>query len=310
MLKYIAQRLLIAIPTVLGVSTIVFCLMYFSPYDPAEAIGHDRHLNAEQIANLRQEMGLDDPFLAQLGRWFANLTGGDLGKSFVQRLPVTEMIVSRLWTTAELAIAGMVLATLIGIALGVLAAFKENSAWDTLSMVIALLGSAMPDFWLALMFIFLFSLTLGWLPTLGQGDLKHLIMPALVVGLTEAGVIARTVRSSLVEIMNEDYIRTARAKGLRERFVLIRHGLRNALIPTVTIIGINMGALLGGVVIVETVFAREGVGRLIIDSVLTTDIPVVQGGVLLSSLVFILVNLAVDISYAFLDPRIRYGAHR
>jgi ABC-type dipeptide/oligopeptide/nickel transport system permease component len=163
---------------------------------------------------------------------------------------------------------------------------------------------------LALMMIFLFSLTLGWLPTLGQGDFKHLIMPAIVVGLTEAGVIARTVRSSLVEIMHEDYVRTARAKGLRERMVVIRHALRNALIPTVTIIGINLGAILGGVVIVETVFAREGIGRLIVDSVTFTDTPVVQGAVLLSALVFIFVSLVVDISYTWLDPRIRYGSRR
>jgi ABC-type dipeptide/oligopeptide/nickel transport system permease component len=217
------------------------------------------------------------------------------------------MISARLGTTAELAVAGMLMATIIGVVLGILAALRENSIWDSISMVVALVGSAMPDFWLALMLIFLFALTLRWLPTLGEGDLKHLIMPATVVGLTEAGVIARTVRSSLVEIMNEDYIRTARAKGLRERAVVLGHGLRNAMIPTVTIIGINLGAVLGGVVIVETVFAREGIGRLVVQSVVFSDIPVVQGTVLLAALVFIFVNLTVDILYAFLDPRIRYG---
>jgi peptide/nickel transport system permease protein len=309
-LTYVVQRLLIAIPTALGVALIVFCLMYFSPYDPAREIGRQLHLDAEQIDNLRQEMGLDDPFITQLGRWLLNLTRGELGESFVQRLPVADMLLARLWTTIELALAGMALAALIGVGLGILAALKENSIWDTLSMVVALFGSAMPDFWLALMMIFLFSLTLGWLPTLGQGDFKHLIMPAIVVGLTEAGVIARTVRSSLVEIMHEDYVRTARAKGLGGRLVVLRHGLRNALIPTVTIIGINLGAVLGGVVIVETVFAREGIGRLIVDSVTFTDTPVVQGGVLLSALVFVLVSLVVDISYTFLDPRIRYRSQR
>ena len=204
----------------------------------------------------------------------------------------------------------MFLATVFGIGLGILAAMKENSLGDTFSMVVALIGSAMPDFWLALIMIFVFSLNLRWLPTLGQGDLKHLIMPAFVLGLTEAGVIARTVRSSLVEIMHEDYIRTARAKGLKERMVMIRHGLRNALIPTVTIIGINMAAVLGGVVIIETVFSREGIGRLAVDSVTVFDMPVVQGTVLLAALVFIFINLAVDITYAFFDPRIRYGSHR
>jgi ABC-type dipeptide/oligopeptide/nickel transport system permease component len=163
---------------------------------------------------------------------------------------------------------------------------------------------------LALMLIYLFALNLRWLPILGQGDIKHLIMPALVVGLTEAGVIARTVRSSLLEVMHDDYIRTARAKGLRERFVVSRHAMRNALIPTVTIIGINMGAVLGGVVVIEVVFAREGIGRMMVDGVLTTDIPVVQGAVLLSALVFIFVNLAVDVLYAFLDPRIRLEANQ
>lgn len=309
MLKYITQRLLITIPTALGVSLVVFSLMYFSPYDPAEAMGNMYHLDAQQIAALRLEMGLDQPFLTQLGNWLLNLSQGDLGKSFVQRRPVLEMILGRFGTTFELALTGMLLAAASGIALGMLAALKENSIWDTLSMALALLGSAMPDFWLALMFIFLFSLTLGWLPTLGQGDIQHLIMPAAVVGLVETGVVARTVRSSMVEVLNEDYIRTARSKGLRERMVVIRHGLRNALIPTITIIGINLGSVLGGVVVIETVFAREGIGRLLVDSVLVTDIPVVQGVVLFSALVFLLVNLVVDISYTFLDPRIRYQSN-
>jgi peptide/nickel transport system permease protein len=306
MSKYIAKRLLAAIPTVLGVCLIVFAMMYFSPYDAARELGRTLHLDAQQIQDLRLEMGLDQPFFTQLSTWFLNLARGDLGKSYVQRLAVTDMIAGRLWTTVELALAGMVIATVSGVLFGVLAAIKENSILDSFSMVFALLGSAMPDFWLALMMIFLFSLTLRWLPTLGQGDWQHLIMPAVVVGLTEAGVIARTVRSSLVEIMHEDYIRTARSKGLRERFVLIRHGLRNALIPTVTIIGMNIGAVLGGVVIVETVFSRDGLGRLVVDSVMFSDMPVVQGTVLMAALVFIFVNLAVDITYAFLDPRIRY----
>jgi len=310
MMKYIGQRLLAAIPTVIGVCLIVFFLMYLSPYDAAKEMGRINHLNAEQIANLRVEMGLDRPMAVRLLSWFADLAHGDLGKSFVQRMPVIDMIKARLGTTVELAVAGMLLATILGVGLGVLAAIKENSIADTFSMVIALIGSAMPDFWLSLMLIFIFSLTLGWLPTLGQGDLKHLIMPAIVVGLTEAGVIARTVRSSLVEIMHEDYIRTARAKGLKERLVVVRHGLRNALIPTVTIIGINMAAVLGGVVIVEVVFSREGIGRLVVDSITWYDMPVVQGVVLLAALVFIFINLAVDITYAFLDPRIRYDTRR
>jgi peptide/nickel transport system permease protein len=310
MLQYIGRRLLASIPTAIGVCVIVFCLMYFSPYDPAENMGHMYHLDAEQIEMLRQELRLDRPFLDQLGHWFANLARGDLGKSYLQRLPVVNMIAARMWTTLELALAGMLLATIIGLGTGILAALKEGSIWDTFSMILALIGSAMPDFWLALMLIYLFALNLRWLPILGQGDLKHLIMPALVVGLTEAGVIARTVRSSLLEVMHDDYIRTARAKGLQERFVVSRHAMRNALIPTVTIIGINMGAVLGGVVVIEVVFAREGIGRMMVDGVLTTDIPVVQGTVLLSALVFIFVNLAVDVLYAFLDPRIRLEGSR
>jgi len=310
MLQYIGRRLLASIPTVIGVCVIVFCLMYFSPYDPAENMGHMYHLNAEQIQMLRQELRLDRPFLDQLGHWFANLARGDLGKSYLQSLPVVNMIEARMWTTLELALAGMLLATIIGLGTGIMAALNEGSIWDTFSMILALIGSAMPDFWLALMLIYLFALNLRWLPILGQGDVKHLIMPALVVGLTEAGVIARTVRSSLLEVMHDDYIRTARAKGLRERFVVTRHAMRNALIPTVTIIGINMGAVLGGVVVIEVVFAREGIGRMMVDGVLATDIPVVQGVVLLSALVFIFVNLAVDVLYAFLDPRIRLETNR
>ena len=310
MTKYIGQRLLAAIPTILGVCIIAFSLMYFSPYDAAMEMGRSYHLDAEQIEALKQEMGLDQPFFVQFGNWITGLLRGDLGKSYVQRLEVTEMLGSRLWTTAELALSAMILATIMGVGLGILAALKENSIWDSSSMVVALIGSAMPDFWLALMLIFIFSLKLRWLPTLGEGDLKHLIMPAFVVGLTEAGVIARTVRSSLVEVMHEDYVRTARAKGLRERMVVLRHGLRNALIPTVTIVGINLGAVLGGVVIVETVFSREGIGRLIVDSVLFSDMPVVQAGVLFMAFVFIFVNLAVDLTYGVLDPRIRYESHR
>jgi peptide/nickel transport system permease protein len=307
MLRYITQRLLASIPTVVGVVVIVFTLTYFSPYDAALEMGRRYHLDAAQIADLRVEIGLDAPYFTQLGNWFLNLAQGNLGESFVQRLPVDGMIGSRLKATMELAVAGMVLATVFGVGLGVLAALKENSVWDTLSMVLALIGTAMPDFWLALMMIFLFSLTLGWLPTLGQGDLKHLIMPAIVVGFTEMGVIARTMRSSLVEVMNEDFVRTARAKGLKEWMVIIRHGMRNAFIPTLTIIGINMGAVLGGVVIVETVFAREGIGRLVVQSILFADTPILQGVVLLSALVFIFVNLGVDVLYAVLDPRISYG---
>jgi len=310
MLKYIVQRLVAAIPTVLGVCIIVFSLMYFSPYDAARELGHRRHYNAQQVEQLRQEMGLDEPFLTQMGNWLWNLAHGDLGESFLLSMPVTELIRARLWTTVELALAGIILATIVGVSLGVLAALKENSVSDTVSMIIALIGSAMPDFWLALMLIFLFSLTLHWLPVLGQGSLKQLIMPATVVALTEAGVIARTVRSSLVEIMGEDYIRTSRAKGLRERLVVWRHALRNALIPTVTIVGMNVSAVMGGVVILEMVYAREGIGRLVVQGVLFTDMPVVQGVVLLAALVFIFVNLAVDILYAFLDPRIRYVSSR
>jgi len=310
MTKYIGQRLLAAIPTIIGVCIIAFSLMYFSPYDAAMEMGRSYHLDAEQIEALKQELGLDQPFFPQFANWITGLLRGDLGKSYVQRLEVTEMLGSRLWTTAELALSAMILATIMGVGLGILAALKENSIWDSSSMVVALIGSAMPDFWLALMLIFIFSLKLRWLPTLGEGDLKHLIMPALVVGLTEAGVIARTVRSSLVEVMHEDYVRTARAKGLRERLVVLRHGMRNALIPTVTIVGINLGAVLGGVVIVETVFSREGIGRLIVDSVLFSDMPVVQAGVLFMAFVFIFVNLAVDLTYGVLDPRIRYESHR
>ncbi len=308
MTRYIGQRLLSAIPTAFGVAVIVFCLMYFSPYDPAENMGNMYHLNAEQIQNLRLEMGLDQPFFVQLGNWFAHLAVGDLGSSYVQRLPVLSMIGARLGTTLELALAGMLVAIIIGLVTGIMAALKENSIWDTGAMILALLGSAMPDFWLALIMIYLFALELHWLPILGQGDLKHLIMPTIVVGLTEAGVIARTVRSSLLEVIHEDYIRTARAKGLRERTIIARHAMRNALIPTVTIIGINLGAVLGGVVVVEIVFAREGIGRLVVDSVLTADMPVVQGVVLLGSLVFILVNLFVDVLYAVMDPRIRISS--
>ena len=309
MTKYIVRRLLTAIPMTLGVCVIVFALVYFSPYDVAQAMAMKYHMDSEQVQLLREELHLNDSFLAGLSRWLLGLLQGDLGKSMVERRPVAEMFLERIGSTVELALSGMFIGTSLGLGLGILAALRENSVWDSLSMVIALLGSAAPDFWIALMMIFLFSLTLGWLPSIGQGSVKHLIMPALVVGITQAGVIARTVRASLVEILHEDYVRTARAKGLEERAVIIRHALRNGLIPTLTITGLNLAAVLGGVVIVETVFARDGLGYLAVKSVFSNDVPVVQGVVLLSAVIFICTNLAVDIIYAVLDPRIGYESH-
>ncbi|MGH2404157.1 MAG: ABC transporter permease, partial [bacterium] len=239
-------------------------------------------------------------------RFLRGALRGDLGRSILENQPVARMIWQVLPSTIELTLAGLGIAILLGFILGVTAAVRQNSWVDNASMVVALWGVSMPSFWMGLLLIFLFSLKLGWLPATGQGGLERLLMPAFTLGYLASAVIARLVRSSMLEVLRQDYVRTARAKGLADRLVIYRHALKNALIPVVTVLGLQFGALLGGAVVIETVFSRPGIGRLAVTSILSKDFQVTQGTVLMSAVFYTLVNIAVDFSYAMLDPRIRY----
>jgi peptide/nickel transport system permease protein len=305
MLKYIARRLILSIPMLLGLTLIVFSMMHLLPGDPAEVILAQSGARPEAVTRLRTQLGLDQPLPVQYGRFLSGLLQGNLGSSLFTNRPVSEIVAQNLPSTMELAGAAMLLAILLGTSLGIVAAVHQGSWVDHLTMTLAVLSLAMPGFWLALLLIYLFSLYLGWLPSGGQGTWQQLALPASVLGANSAATIARLVRSSLLEVLQQEYIVAARAKGLSERLVLLRHALKNALVPVITVIGLQFGFLLGGTVVMETVFARQGLGRVAVDAILYKDLPVVQGIVLLVAVIYLVVNLLVDISYAFVDPRIR-----
>jgi peptide/nickel transport system permease protein len=306
MSRYIGQRLIGAIPVLWGVATLVFVVMRLLPGDPATLMLSEGGASAEAIATLRDAMGLNDPLPVQYGRYLFRLLRGDLGTSLFTHRPVLTVIGEQLPSTIELAVAAMVVAASLGTVLGVVAAVKQGTWLDALVIALSTTGVSLPIFWSSLLLIWLLSLQLGWLPATGQGGLAHLVMPALVLGFASSGAIARLVRVSLLEVLNQDYVTTARAKGLKEGRLLVRHALKNALIPVVTVIGLQFSFLLGGTVVTETVFSRPGIGRLVVNAILWKDLPLVQGVVLLAALVYTLVNLTVDVAYAYVDPRIRY----
>jgi peptide/nickel transport system permease protein len=306
MLQFVGKRLLASIPVLWGVTTLVFLAIHLLPGDPAELMLAESGGSAESIAYLRTQLGLDDPLHVQYGRFLLNTLRGDLGRSIFTNRPVLQTILEQLPSTIELALAAMVVAIALGTGLGILAALNHNSWLDNACMTLAVTGVSVPIFWSGLLLILLFSSTLHWLPATGQGGLRHLLMPAVVLGFASSGTIARLVRSSLLEVLYKEYITTARAKGLSERLILTHHALKNALIPVITVVGLQFGFLLGGAVVTETVFSRQGIGRLIVDAILWKDFPLVQGGVLLAAVTYTLVNLLVDISYAFADPQIRH----
>ena len=252
-------------------------------------------------------MGLDEPVYTQYFRFITNALQGDLGTSFAQNQPVSRLIREHFPYTVELAATSFLIAVTLGVSLGILAALRQNTWVDTVSMLIAIAGVSIPQFLLGLILIFVFSFRLGWFPATGQGGISRLVLPAAVLGFGSAALIARMVRSSMLEVLRQDYLVTARGKGLRERLVITRHVLKNALIPVVTVLGLQIGWLLGGAVVTETIFARPGIGRLLVDAILTQDFPVVQGAVLFITFTYVIVNLLVDVSYALIDPRIRYG---
>lgn len=306
MLRYIGRRLIGAIPVLWGVVTLVFCIMRVLPGDPAALMLSEGGGSAESIAALRADLGLDAPLLVQYGRYLFDVLRGDLGVSLFTQRSVVATIAEQLPSTIELAVASMLVAILLGTTIGIVAAVKHGTWLDSLGTTLSITGVSIPVFWSGLLLIWLFSLQLNLLPATGNGGLAHLIMPALVLGFASAGAIARLVRASLLDVLDSDFVNTARAKGLHERTLLLRHALKNAFIPVITIIGLQFGFLLGGTVVTETIFARRGIGRLVLDSILWKDFPVVQGVVLLVALIYTVVNLTVDVAYAYLDPRIHY----
>lgn len=306
MIRYVARRLLFLAPTVFGVVTLVFFFIHLIPGDPVEVMLGETAEAADKEA-LRDNLGLNDPLPAQYGNFLGGLARGNLGDSFFYRKPVREVLLERLGPTVELSLAAMLVALLIAIPIGVLAAVKQYGAFDNVSMLVALIGVSMPNFWLGPLLIWLFSLHIEWFPVGGKEGWLSLVLPAITLGTALAAILSRMTRASMLEILNEDFVRTARAKGLPERTVLFKHVLRNALIPVVTIAGLQLGALLSGAVITENVFAWPGLGTLFIEALQSRDYPVVQGCVLFFSLGYVLVNLLVDLLYAAVDPRIRLG---
>ncbi len=308
MLRYILVRVVGVVPVLIGITLAVFLMVRAVPGDPiAIMFANQPQPTAEQRAIIEREMGLDLPIHRQYVRFITNAVRGDLGISYRTKQPVKDHIITRLPNTAKLAATSLVIAMVIGISAGVLAATFRNTWIDRISMLIAIIGVSIPAFWLGMMMILLFSLRLGWFPTAGAEGWKTVVLPAFTMGLVVSAVLARVTRASMIEALQQDYIRTARAKGLREYFVVYRHALRNALIPVVTIVGLLVGSLLSGAFIVEAVFGYPGIGSLAVQALLTRDFPMIQGIVLFIAIVYVIVNLLVDILYGFIDPRIKYS---
>jgi peptide/nickel transport system permease protein len=312
-LPYVLRRLGTMVPVLAVVSVIVFSLIHLTPGDPVSIMLREE-ADPATAAALRTALGLDRPLPIQYLAWLGRAVRGELGRSIRTNQPVTEAILERLPVTLSLAAAASLLALAVALPAGIVSAVRRNSVADVTGTVVALSGVSLPNFWLAILLIFLFSVSLGWLPPLGWvspardfwAGLRSLVLPAITLGTAMAAVVMRMTRSSLLEVLQLEFVRTARAKGLGETPVLLRHALRNALIPVVTVVGLQAGALLGGAIITETIFALPGVGRLLVDAIFQRDFPIVQGVVLFLALNFLLVNLLVDLAYAALDPRIRY----
>ena len=309
MLRYVFKRLLMLIPVLLGATFFVFFIMELSPEDPAITIlGADA--TPEAIAELHTEMGLDQPLLFRYGRFINNMLHGDLGTSYKNRMDVMDQILDKLPNTLLLAVAGIFIAVAAGVPVGILSEKKQYSIFDTVAMIFTLILAASPAFWFGLVMVILFSLKLGWFPSSGMGTgifgvLRSLVLPAITLCGTTAALVARTTRSAMLEVVRQDYIDTAHAKGVKESVITMRHQLKNAMIPIVTIVGLQFGVLLGGSVMTESVFSWPGIGRFVVEAVKGKDIPCVLGSVVMLSVLFTLVNLLVDILYGFIDPRIK-----
>lgn len=334
MAKYIIKRLLLLIPVMIGVSIVVFVVMHIFTADPAAVI-LGQHATTDQIKALQESLGLNKPIYEQYWNFFSRAVQGDLGQSLFTKTSVVKELMARFPATVELATASMVFAVLFGLTVGIISAVKKNTVFDYAGMMSALVGVSMPIFWLGLVLILVFSLILHWLPVAGRitlgiepntvtgfylfdslltgnmeafgSALSHIVLPAVALGSYSTAIIARMTRATMLEVVNQDYIRTARAKGLFEKVVIMSHSLRNALIPVVTVVGLQFGALLGGAVLTETVFSWPGIGSYVVNAILNSDYPVVQGAVLFIAAIFVVVNLVVDVIYAFIDPRIKYS---
>jgi len=302
---YIRRRLLQALLVVWGVSVLVFFLLRLAPGDPVLLLLAESAEPA-QIAEARAKWGLDKPIYVQYGVFLNRAVHGDLGDSLFFQEPALSILLERMPATLQLSAAALLFSLCVAIPVGILSALKRDSFWDYLGTSIAMLGQAIPPYWLGIMLILIFSVNLGWFPTSGRGTWLHLVLPAVTLGSVLMALVTRLVRSGMLDVLGEDYVRTARAKGLKERTVIIRHALRNILIPLVTVVGLQLGALFGGAVITESIFAWPGVGRLALQAISARDYPLVQASVLVISVIYVFLNLAVDLIYVYLDPRIRY----
>lgn len=305
MYKYISKRLMMMIPVILGVLIIVFTIMYITPGDPARMIlGEGAPPDA--VEEVREELGLNDPYIVQLGNYVKNVVFKfDLGDSYISKKPVINELMERFPTTIKLAVLSVIVSVTVGVSMGIISATRQYSIFDKIATGFSLLGVSMPTFWAGLMAVIIFSVKLGWLPASGSYGPEYWILPSLTLGLHSSATIMRMTRSSILEVIRQDYIRTARAKGQKEFIVIVVHALRNAMIPVITVVGMQFGGLLGGSILIESVFAIPGLGKFIIDSIKTRDNTVVQGGVLLLAVSFSMVNLLVDILYGYIDPRIK-----
>ncbi|MFC7215085.1 nickel ABC transporter permease [Saliphagus sp. GCM10025334] len=310
MWKFVLRRSVTSLFVLFGVSVLTFLMVFFTPGDPAETILRQqmggRTPPDTAIEQFRIEQGLNDPILVQYGDWVTNILQGNLGQSYHNDASVVQLIFENLWPTFELALAGLFVALVIAVPTGVISAVHKGGRLDYGSQLVALLGLSMPNFWLGYLLMLVFAIQLGVLPTSGYGTADRLVLPAITLGTGMAAIVTRLLRSSMLEVLDEEYIRTARSKGLRERIVVYKHALRNALIPVITIVGLQFGYLLNGAVIIEMVFQRPGLGRLLIDSIFARDYPIVQGLVLVIAMFFVVTNFLVDVTYRYVDPRISF----
>jgi peptide/nickel transport system permease protein len=305
MFAYILRRIVMLIPVLFGVSLVSFSLLHLVPGDPAEVLGGQEATKAD-VERIRAEFGLNQPLPVQYLRFVGNAAHGDFGISIQTRHNVRELLLQRLAFTLQLSLVSILVASALGLLAGIVSSTRQYSLFDTGSMLAALFGISMPIFWLGLLLILVFSVKLHWLPSGGTGELRHLLLPAIALGSASAAVIARMTRAAMLEVTRQDYIRTARATGYSERIVVFRHALKNAMIPVLTVFGLEFGTMLGGAVLTETVFSLPGIGRLLVEGIFARDYPVVQGAMMLVAGTFVLVNLLTDVAYAFVDPRIRY----
>lgn len=307
MALYVGKRILLTIPVLFATALLIFGIFQLIPGDVVQASMTQKLMTAAEQDAIREALGLNKPVLERAGAYAVALLQGDMGRSFRTGQPVMDMLLSQLPYTLILIAASLFVALLIGIPLGLIAALKRNSAVDSTAMTVSVLGASIPQYWLGLVMILVIAVNLRWLPATGSEGIQTLILPAIALGIGQMAIIARLTRSEMVEVLQSDYVRTAEAKGLSRRPVVLGHAFRNSLIPIVTMLGLQVGALLGGAVVIEVVFARPGLGTIVVQSILKRDIPVIQGGIVMIAAIFVLVNLVVDVSYSFLDPRIRTG---